>query len=143
MEHRFLARTGVRVTPLALGTMMFGPAGNPDHEDSIRIIHAALDAGINFVDTADIYSQGESERLVGAALADPGVRDRVVLATKFFNPMGEGPHQRGGSRRWIRRAVEGSPWRGGVSKSMPTARMSLWAQASSSSFTFSRGRPVS
>lgn len=107
MEHRFLARTGVRVTPLALGTMMFGPAGNPDHEDSIRIIHAALDAGINFVDTADIYSKGESEQIVGKALSG-GRRDDVVLASKAYRPMCDDINAQGGSRRWIIQAVEDS-----------------------------------
>src|SRR4051794_13893374 len=86
--------------------MMFGAWGNPDHDDSIRIIHRALDTGINFVDTADVYSAGESEEIVGKALK--GRRDDVVLATKFFMPMGEDPNQRGGSRRWIVRAVESS-----------------------------------
>src|SRR4051794_41727431 len=86
--------------------MMFGAWGNADHDDSIRIIHRALDAGINFVDTADVYSAGESEEIVGKALK--GRRDDVVLATKFFMPMGEDPNRRGGSRRWIVRAVEDS-----------------------------------
>src|SRR4051812_47472503 len=86
--------------------MMFGAWGNADHDDSIRIIHRALDAGINFVDTADVYSAGESEEIVGKALS--GRRDDVVLATKFFMPMGEDPNRRGGSRRWIVRAVEDS-----------------------------------
>ena len=86
--------------------MMFGAWGNTDHDDSIRIIHRALDAGINFVDTADVYSAGESEEIVGKALK--GRRDDVVLATKFFMPMGEDPNHRGGSRRWIIRAVEDS-----------------------------------
>src|SRR4051812_18304063 len=106
MEHRPLGRTGVMVSPLCLGTMMFGAWGNPDHEESIRIIHAALDAGINFVDTADVYGAGESEEIVGKALT--GRRDDVVLATKFHNPMGEDPNRRGNSRRWIMRAVEDS-----------------------------------
>lgn len=87
MRNRMLGRTGVAVSPLCLGTMMFGPWGNADEADSIRIIHRALDAGINFVDTADVYSGGESERIVGKALA--GRRDDVVLATKFFMPMGD------------------------------------------------------
>jgi aryl-alcohol dehydrogenase-like predicted oxidoreductase len=87
--------------------MMFGQWGNPDHDDSIRIIHAALDAGINFIDTADIYSQGESEEIVAKALAG-GRRDDVVLATKFFVPMGEGPNTGGVSRRWIMQEVESS-----------------------------------
>jgi aryl-alcohol dehydrogenase-like predicted oxidoreductase len=106
MEHRPLGRTGVSVSKLCLGAMMFGAWGNPDHDQSIRIIHAALDAGINFVDTADVYSAGESEEIVGKALE--GRRDDVVLATKFFNPMGEDPNRRGGSRRWITSAVEDS-----------------------------------
>jgi aryl-alcohol dehydrogenase-like predicted oxidoreductase len=107
MEHRALGRTGVRVSPLCLGAMMFGAWGNPDHDDSIRIVHRALDAGINFVDTADVYSGGESEEIVGKALAG-GRRDRVVLATKVHGAMGEDPNERGNSRRWIVRAVEGS-----------------------------------
>jgi aryl-alcohol dehydrogenase-like predicted oxidoreductase len=106
MQNRILGRTGVSVSSLCLGTMMFGPWGNADEADSIRIIHRALDAGINFVDTADVYSDGESERIVGKALA--GRRDDVVLATKFFMPMGAEPNHRGGSRRWIMRSVEDS-----------------------------------
>ena len=106
MEYRPLGRTGVHVSKLCLGTMMFGAWGNTDHDDSIRIIHRALDAGINFVDTADVYSAGESEEIVGKALK--GRRDDVVLATKFFIPMGEGPNRRGGSRRWIIAEVENS-----------------------------------
>ncbi len=107
MEHRPLGRTGVSVSKLCLGAMMFGDWGNKDHDDSIRIIHRALDAGINFIDTADVYSQGESEVIVGKALAD-GRRDDVVLATKVHGPMGEDPNQRGTSRRWIIREVEDS-----------------------------------
>ncbi len=106
MDYRPLGRTGVQVSPLCLGTMMFGAWGNTDHDDSIRVIHAALDAGVNFVDTADVYSAGESEEIVGKALK--GRRDDVVLATKFFMPMGEDPNRRGGSRRWIVKAVEDS-----------------------------------
>src|SRR5690349_10546660 len=106
MEYRPLGRTGVQVSKLCLGTMMFGAWGNTDHDDSIRIIHRALDAGVNFVDTADVYSAGESEEIVGKALK--GRRDDVVLATKFFMPMGDDPNQRGGSRRWIIQAVENS-----------------------------------
>jgi aryl-alcohol dehydrogenase-like predicted oxidoreductase len=106
MEYRPLGRTGVQVSKLCLGTMMFGAWGNTDHDDSIRIIHAAQDAGINFVDTADVYSAGESEEIVGKALK--GRRDDVVLATKFFMPMGDDPNRRGGSRRWIMKAVEDS-----------------------------------
>lgn len=107
MEYRNLGRTGVRVSPLCLGAMMFGPWGNEDRADSIEIIHRALDAGINFVDTADVYSAGVSEEIVGEALK--GRRDEVFLATKFFMPMSEtDPSMRGGSRRWIVRAVEDS-----------------------------------
>jgi len=106
MEYRPLGRTGVHVSKLCLGTMMFGAWGNTDHEDSIRIIHRALDAGINFVDTADVYSAGESEEIVGKALKER--RDDVVLATKFWGPMGEDPNQRGVSRRWIITEVENS-----------------------------------
>jgi aryl-alcohol dehydrogenase-like predicted oxidoreductase len=107
MDTRPLGRTGVEVSPLCLGTMMFGAWGNTDHEDSIRIIHRALDAGINFVDTADVYSRGESEEIVGEALAG-GRRDNVVLATKFHGSMGDDPNERGNSRRWIVREVENS-----------------------------------
>jgi aryl-alcohol dehydrogenase-like predicted oxidoreductase len=87
--------------------MMFGNWGNPDHDDSVRIIHRAFDAGINFIDTADIYSRGESEEIVGKALAN-GRRDEVILATKVHGPMGDDPNQRGNSRRWIIREVEAS-----------------------------------
>jgi aryl-alcohol dehydrogenase-like predicted oxidoreductase len=106
MQYRTLGRTGIQVSPYALGAMMFGVIGNPDHDDSIRIIHKALDAGINFVDTADIYSHGESEEIVGKALK--GRRDDVVLATKLGRPMGEDPNQQGNSRRWIMTAAENS-----------------------------------
>jgi aryl-alcohol dehydrogenase-like predicted oxidoreductase len=106
MEYRLLGRTGVSVSPMCLGTMMFGPWGNEDRADSIRIIHHALDAGINFVDSADVYSGGVSEEIVGEALK--GHRDEVVLATKFFMPMGDQPNHSGGSLRWIMRAVEDS-----------------------------------
>src|ERR1700741_2325783 len=107
MNYRTLGQTGVKVSPLCLGAMMFGAWGNTDHEDSIRIIHSALDAGINFIDTADVYSRGESEEIVGRALAG-GRRDDVVLATKFHAPRGDAPNQRGNSRRWIVREVEDS-----------------------------------
>jgi aryl-alcohol dehydrogenase-like predicted oxidoreductase len=107
MEMRTLGRTGVKVSPLCLGAMMFGAWGNTDHDDSIRIIHRALDAGINFVDTADVYSGGESEEIVGKALAD-GRRDDIVLATKAHGVMGEDPNQQGNSRRWLVREVEAS-----------------------------------
>src|SRR3954464_13257140 len=106
METRNLGRTGVEVTPLCLGAMMFGAWGNTDHDESIRIIHRALDAGINFVDTADVYSRGESEEIVGKALA--GRRDRVVLATKVHGRMGDDPNQYGNSRRWILQEAESS-----------------------------------
>src|SRR5579864_923965 len=98
MEYRLLGRTGLEVSPLCLGAMMFGAWGNTDHEESIRIIHAALDAGINFVDTADVYSSGESEEIVAKALAG-GRRDSVILATKFHAPMGSDPNMAGNSRR--------------------------------------------
>ncbi len=106
MDRRLLGRTGVSVSPLCLGAMMFGSWGNTDRADSVRIIHAALDAGINFIDTADIYSAGESEEIVGEALK--GRRDDVVLATKFHATMGKDPNERGNSRRWIMREVENS-----------------------------------
>jgi len=107
MEHRPLGRTGVSVSKLCLGAMMFGAWGEPDHDESIRIIHAALDAGINFIDTADVYSAGESEEIVGQALAS-GKRENVVLATKAHMPMGDDPNHRGNSRRWIIQEVENS-----------------------------------
>ncbi len=106
MQYRTLGRTGIKVSPYCLGAMMFGAIGNPDHDDSIRIIHKALDAGINFIDTADRYSQGESEEIVGKALR--GRRDDVVLATKVNGPMGKDPNQQGNSRRWIMTEVENS-----------------------------------
>jgi aryl-alcohol dehydrogenase-like predicted oxidoreductase len=106
MQYRTLGGTGIKVSPYALGAMMFGAIGNPDHGDSIRIIHKALDAGINFVDTADVYSHGESEEIVGKALR--GRRDNVVLATKLSRPMGDDPNQQGNSRRWIMTAVDHS-----------------------------------
>lgn len=113
MEHRNLGHTGMSVSPLCLGAMMFGAWGEPDHDASTAIIHKALDAGINFIDTADIYSQGESETIVGKALR--GRRDDVILATKFHGPMdvpmgapGGDPNKRGNSRRWIVKEVENS-----------------------------------
>jgi aryl-alcohol dehydrogenase-like predicted oxidoreductase len=106
MQHRTLGATGIRVSEFALGTMMFGQMGNPDHDDAIRIIHSALDAGIDFIDTADVYSMGESEEIVGKALR--GRRDQVVLATKFGLPMSGDPRRSGASRRWIVQAVEDS-----------------------------------
>jgi aryl-alcohol dehydrogenase-like predicted oxidoreductase len=107
MQMRTLGRTGVRVSPLCLGAMMFGGWGNEDHDDCIRIIHRALDAGINFIDTADVYARGESEEIVGKALAG-GRREHVVLATKVHGTMGDDPNQFGNSRRWIIREVENS-----------------------------------
>jgi aryl-alcohol dehydrogenase-like predicted oxidoreductase len=107
VQLRPLASTGVHVTPLCLGAMMFGAWGEPDHDASIRIIHRALDAGINFIDTADVYSRGESEEIVGKALS-AGRREQVVLATKFHGTMGEDPNEAGNSRRWIMREVEAS-----------------------------------
>ena len=106
MDYRPLGRTGVQVSKFCLGTMMFGAWGNTDHDDSIRIIHRALDAGINFVDSADVYSAGESEEIVGKALK--GRRDDIVLATKVSVPMDDDPNHRGNSRRWIIQEVENS-----------------------------------
>jgi aryl-alcohol dehydrogenase-like predicted oxidoreductase len=107
MELRTLGCTGVKVSPLCLGAMMFGAWGEPDHDESIRIIHRALDSGINFIDTADVYARGESEEIVGKALAG-GRRDNVVLATKVHGTMGDDPNEFGNSRRWIVREVENS-----------------------------------
>ena len=105
MQHRTLGRTGIKVSPYALGALALGTSiGNPDHDDSARIIHKALDAGINFIDTSDAY--GESELAVGKALK--GRRDSVVLATKFSRPIGDDPNHQGASRRWIITAVENS-----------------------------------
>src|SRR5919206_1246457 len=106
MERTTLGRTGIQVSRFCLGAMMFGAWGNTDHDECISIIHHALDNGINFVDTADVYSAGESEEIVGQALK--GRRDDVVLATKFHAPMGDDPNMRGNSRRWIMREVENS-----------------------------------
>ena len=106
MQYRALGKTGIKVSPYCLGAMMFGGLGNADHDDCIRIIHKALDFGINFIDTADRYSRGESEEIVGKALK--GRRDNIVLATKVHGPMGEDPNQQGNSRRWIMQAVEAS-----------------------------------
>ncbi len=107
MEYRELGRTGVSVSPLCLGAMMFGAWGNPDHDDSIRVIHRALDAGINFVDTADVYARGESEEIVGKALK--GKRDSIVLATKVHGTMSDDdPNMSGNARRWIVQEVEHS-----------------------------------
>jgi aryl-alcohol dehydrogenase-like predicted oxidoreductase len=107
MNYRTLGTTGTKVSPLCLGAMMFGAWGNPDHDESVRIIDRALDAGINFIDTADVYSRGESEEIVGKALAG-GKRDNVVLATKVHGTMGDDPNEFGNSRRWIIKEVENS-----------------------------------
>jgi aryl-alcohol dehydrogenase-like predicted oxidoreductase len=107
MEHRTLGRTGVKVSPLCLGAMMFGTWGETDHDESVRIIHRALDAGINFIDTADVYSRGESEEIVGKALSS-GKRDDVFLATKVHGRMGDDPNEFGNSRRWIVREIDNS-----------------------------------
>jgi len=107
MEQRTLGRTGVHVSPLCLGAMMFGAWGETTQEQATQIIHRALDAGINFIDTADVYSRGQSEEMVGEALAG-GRRDSVVLATKFHGTMGDDPNEAGNSRRWIMREVEAS-----------------------------------
>ena len=106
MEYRNLGQTGLKVSPLCLGAMMFGQWGNPDHDDCIRIIHRAMEAGINFIDTANGYSAGESEIIVGKALKDR--REEAVLATKVWAPVGEGPNQRGLSRKAIQEQVEHS-----------------------------------
>ncbi len=107
MKQRTLGRTGIHVSSLCLGAMMFGAWGEPDHDVAIRIIHRALDGGINFIDTADVYSRGESEEIVGKALSG-GRREHVVLATKFHGSMGDDPNQAGNSRRWIFNEVESS-----------------------------------
>src|SRR3954447_20063784 len=106
MEHRTLGRTRMYVSPLCLGAMMFGDWGNQDENESIRIIHRALDAGLNFIDTADVYSRGESEEIVGKALK--GRRDDVVLATKVHGTMGNNATQFGNSRRWIVKECDAS-----------------------------------
>lgn len=106
MDYRTLGGTGMRVSPLALGTMMLGAWGNQDRADCIRIVHRALDAGVNLVDTADVYAFGETEEIIGEALQ--GRRDDVILATKAHGPMGDDPNRRGSSRRWLMRACEDS-----------------------------------
>lgn len=107
MQYRTLGRTGLKVSSLALGTMVFGSWGNTDHDSCVRTIHRALDAGINLVDTADLYGHGEAEEIVGKALAGQR-RDDVILASKFHNPWTDDVNARGNSRRWIMRAVEAS-----------------------------------
>jgi aryl-alcohol dehydrogenase (NADP+) len=106
MDRTTLGTTGISVSRYCLGAMMFGAWGNRDHDDCVRIIHAGLDAGINFIDTADVYAAGESEEIVGKAIK--GRRDDVVLATKFVAPMDDDPNHRGSSRRWIMHEVENS-----------------------------------
>lgn len=106
MKFKTLGKTGIQVSRYCLGAMMFGGMGNPDHDDCVRIIHRAIDAGINFIDTADAYSQGESEQIVGKAIK--GRRDNLVIATKFFFPMSEDLNAHGGSRKWIVQEVENS-----------------------------------
>ncbi|MFC4898952.1 aldo/keto reductase [Streptosporangium amethystogenes subsp. fukuiense] len=106
MRMRPLGRTGIQVSPYCLGTMMFGRVGNPDHDDCVRIIHRAMDAGINVIDTADVYSYSETEEIVGKALK--GRRDDIVVATKVSGPMGDDPNRAGNSRRWIITEVEHS-----------------------------------
>ena len=106
MRYRTLGSTGLKVSPLSLGAMMFGAWGNPDHDDSISIIHAAIDAGVNLIDTADVYSAGESEQVVAKAIA--GRRDDLIVATKVHGAMGADPNMAGNSRRWIMRACEDS-----------------------------------
>lgn len=112
MQYRQLGRTGVTVSELCLGAMMYGAMGNRDRDDCVRQIHRAIDAGINFIDTADVYSRGESEEIVGKALR--GRRDDVVVATKFFSPMSDAPNHGGASRRWIMTEVDNSLRRLGV-----------------------------
>jgi len=106
MQYRRLGRTGLQVSELCLGAMMFGKWGNPDHDDSLRIIDTAIAAGVNFIDTADAYSGGESEQIVAKAIA--GRRDDLVIATKFWFPMSDDPNHRGGSRRWVIQECENS-----------------------------------
>jgi aryl-alcohol dehydrogenase-like predicted oxidoreductase len=107
VEYRTLGLTGLKVSPLCLGAMMFGAWGETDRDKCAHIIRRALDAGINLIDTADMYSRGESEEIVGRTLAG-GWRDNVVLATKVHFPMGDDANQRGNSRRWIVKEVENS-----------------------------------
>ncbi|WP_274649778.1 aldo/keto reductase [Paenibacillus humicola] len=106
MKRRILGATGMSVSEMTLGAMMFGAMGNTDRGDSVRIIHRALDAGINFIDTADVYSNGESEEIVGQAVK--GRRHDVIIATKFGLPMGADANRSGGSARWIKHEVEES-----------------------------------
>ena len=105
MEYRTLGRTGLHVSPLCLGGWNFGDP-TPEAE-AIRMVHKALDVGINLIDTADMYAKGESERIIGKALGD-GKRAQVVLATKVYFPMSTDPNDRGNSRRHIFMAVDDS-----------------------------------
>jgi len=106
VEYRPLGRTGINVSTFCLGTMMFGAWGDTDQDDCTKMVDLALDAGVNFIDTADVYDFGVSETMLGKALK--GRRDDVVLSTKFHNAMSDEINHRGNSRRWIRRAVEDS-----------------------------------
>lgn len=133
MKYRTLGRTGIKVSPYCLGAMMFGALGNPDHEDSVRIIHKALDAGVNFVDTADAYSRGESEEIVGKALK--GRRDNVVLATKAHLPMGRIPtsratHGAGSPGRWRTHCAGWAPITSTCSRSTGPRRTPTWRRRS-------------
>ncbi|MEV6762536.1 aldo/keto reductase [Streptomyces sp. NPDC051105] len=112
MQYRTLGRTGVQVSALALGAMNFGAIGRTTQEEATALVDAALDAGINLIDTADMYGQGESEEMVGKAIA--GRRDDLVLATKAGMPMGDERNHRGGSRRWLVTELENSLVRLGV-----------------------------
>ena len=112
MQYRTLGRTGVQVSSLVLGAMNFGSIGHTTQAEVTAMIDAALDGGINFIDTADFYSAGESEELVGKAIA--GRRDDIVLATKAALPMGAGPNHRGSSRRWLFTELDHSLRRLGV-----------------------------
>jgi aryl-alcohol dehydrogenase-like predicted oxidoreductase len=105
-EYRVLGDTGISVSTLGFGAMMLGTYGNPDHDQCTRMLHRAIDAGINFIDTADVYSGGESESIIGAAVKH--CRDDLIIATKFTIPRGRGPNERGHSRKWVMRAVEES-----------------------------------
>jgi aryl-alcohol dehydrogenase-like predicted oxidoreductase len=109
VDYRLLGRTGIRVSPLCLGAMMFGAWGNPDRDDCQRMVHTALEAGINFIDTADVYDFGTSEEIVGEALKSwPGDRGDIIVATKVNNAMDDGANHGGNSRRWIMQEAEAS-----------------------------------
>ncbi|WP_144627322.1 aldo/keto reductase [Arthrobacter woluwensis] len=106
MEQRTLGGSGIVVGAIGFGAMNFGFPGGPSDEDAVAMVHQAIDAGVTLIDTADVYTKGESERVVGLAIKDR--RDHVVLATKFGLPMSDDPNHSGGSARWIRTAIEGS-----------------------------------